>query len=406
MRKIPATYWTLPVAFVAFYALVTAGVAEKAVSQDDSVEEAAAEDPFQAPANATADELVEFAETLMRKRPQGESRAEQMEYVKKMLTAISSTADQLEKIAEGQRHKLLAIQLKMMSLERLASFGDDQAAKALKKIVARAKKSEDEVLASMGWEMYLGSKLESWDEFQRPQKEAVLKEFLADIAQRTPRKFHVAIASGLAEELADYDQSFAQSLLNETAPLFRDAADPQVADAAERLKGLTRRLNLPGNEIEISGTLLGGGEVDWESYRGKVVLVDFWATWCGPCRAEVPNILRMFRAYHEKGFEVLGVSLDNTPEQAYEYIEEQRIPWPSLFAEEESQRGWDHPLVDYYGIGGIPTAILVDADGRVVHMNARGRDLREQLQKLLGDPIEVKQSNEKPAKREAAEVDS
>ena len=406
MRKISALNWTLPIAAIVLSIFFAAGVASEASAQEAPADEAADEDPFEAPADATPDELVEFAETLMRKRPQGETRAERMEYVKKMLKTISKTADRLEKIAKGQRHKLTAIQYKMMSLERLANLGDEEAGRQLEKLVANAKQSDDEGLASMGWQLYWGSKLELWDEFQKPQKEAVLQEFLTDIKQRSPRTYHVAIASGLAEELADYDHEFAKSLLNATTPLFRDASDADVAGAAQRLEGLTRRLNLPGNEIEISGTLLGGGEVDWESYRGKVVLVDFWATWCGPCRAEVPNILRMYRAYHEKGFHVLGVSLDKTPEQAYQYIEDHRIPWPSLFADDEAQRGWNHPLVDYYGIGGIPTAILVDADGRVVHMNARGRYLREQLQKLLGDPIDVKQSNEKSADREAVEVES
>jgi thiol-disulfide isomerase/thioredoxin len=151
---------------------------------------------------------------------------------------------------------------------------------------------------------------------------------------------------------------------------------------------MTRRLNLMGNPIEVTGTLLDGEQVDWESYRGKVVLVDFWATWCGPCRAEVPNILAMHKAYGSKGFDVLGVSLDQTPEDAQTYIEEQGIPWKSLFPEKEEDRGWANPLAKFYGINGIPTAILVDQEGKVVDMNARGERLQERLQELLGDPAE------------------
>jgi hypothetical protein len=73
-----------------------------------------------------------------------------------------------------------------------------------------------------------------------------------------------------------------------------------------------------------------------------------------------------------------------------------KIPWPSIFPKTEKDRGWNHPLADYYGITGIPTAILVGKDGKVVHMEARGPVLREQLQELLGDPIE-------PAADESAE---
>ena len=95
--------------------------------------------------------------------------------------------------------------------------------------------------------------------------------------------------------------------------------------------------------MEITGTLLDGEPVDWESYRGKVVLVDFWATWCGPCRAEIPNVLEMYEAYHDKGFDVLGVSLDATPEAAEKYVAENKLPWSSIFPKNEDERRVEQP---------------------------------------------------------------
>jgi thiol-disulfide isomerase/thioredoxin len=144
-----------------------------------------------------------------------------------------------------------------------------------------------------------------------------------------------------------------------------------------------------GNQMEISGELLSGGEIDWPSFsKDKVVLVDFWATWCGPCRAEIPNVLDMYEKYHDKGFEVLGVSLDRKPEDAKKYVAQNKLPWDSLFPANEEDRFWNHPLAKYYGIGGIPTAILVGKDGKVVNMNARDEVLRDELQRLLGEPVE------------------
>jgi thiol-disulfide isomerase/thioredoxin len=209
-----------------------------------------------------------------------------------------------------------------------------------------------------------------------------------------------------AGALEHQDDEAVVKLLSETIPLFEASDNEEIKATLEEsnLAGMTRRLSLMGNPMEITGTLLGGEEVDWESYRGKVVLVDFWATWCGPCRAEVPNILAMHKAYGAKGFDVLGVSLDETAEDAETYIEEQGIPWKSLFSDKEEERGWANPLARYYGINGIPTAILVDQEGKVVDMNARGERLQQRLQELLGDPVEAPadEAAEEPAEDAAA----
>jgi peroxiredoxin len=105
----------------------------------------------------------------------------------------------------------------------------------------------------------------------------------------------------------------------------------------------------------------------------------------------------MYEGYHDKGFEVLGVSLDDTPEAAKKYAAQNKLPWDSLFSKNEEERSWNHPLVKHYGIGGIPTAILVGKDGKVVNMNARDEVLRNELKRLLGDPVE-----KEPAEKETA----
>lgn len=366
----------------------------------DSSQASESSDAADVPEEATADELIEFAQELMRSRPEGETAEEQMAAARKTLSTLLKTSEQLLEKAEQPQHELFGFQLKVMALESLGQLGDEKAAARLKKEIAKAKKSDDPQLAQLAWQMYVGSLLRSWPELSGKEKDALREELLAQVEQDGASAFDVSLVRGAASELSDYDSEFARQLLEASLPLFRESDDEEVVAAAGRLEGLSRRLNLPGNELEISGELLSGGEVDWESYRGKVVLVDFWATWCGPCRQEVPNILEMYDAYHEKGFDVLGISLDKTAEKAEEYIEENEIPWASLFPKDEDQRGWDHPLVEYYAINGIPTAILVDADGRVVDMNARGRNLREQLQKLLGDPVEQK---EEPADSESKE---
>lgn len=122
-----------------------------------------------------------------------------------------------------------------------------------------------------------------------------------------------------------------------------------------------------------------GNMVKLSDFRGKVVLVDFWAAWCRPCRMENPNVVKAYNKYKSKGFEVFGVSLDQTKEKWLEAIEADGLHWTQV----SDLMFWNSSVVKLYDIKGIPFAVLIDRDGKIIAKNLRGPALEEKLEEIL-----------------------
>lgn len=152
------------------------------------------------------------------------------------------------------------------------------------------------------------------------------------------------------------------------------------------VEGVQRRLEAIGKPLELTGATVDGKPFDLKKLHGKVVLVDFWATWCGPCLAELPHLQEAYEKYHEKGFEIVGVSLDDDQESFDEFFKENKLPWVQLFEKEASKRGFENANVKRYGINAIPAMFLVDQSGRVVSTTVRGPFLEAMLEELMAKP--------------------
>jgi thiol-disulfide isomerase/thioredoxin len=135
-----------------------------------------------------------------------------------------------------------------------------------------------------------------------------------------------------------------------------------------------------GKPLQIRFTALDGREVDLAELKGRVVLVEFWATDCGPCIGQIPEIKAVYEKLHAKGFEIIGISLDQKEKTLRRFIGEKQLPWPQHF----DGKGWGNKYAVQYGIFGIPTTWLVDRAGNLRVTNARG-SLERRVEILLNE---------------------
>lgn len=162
-----------------------------------------------------------------------------------------------------------------------------------------------------------------------------------------------ALASDYLTRTGDLDD--AKALLKSGIEKFTK----MPGEAIQGLQAKLDRLEMVGKPFELSGELVDGQSFNIDSLKGKVVLVDFWATWCPPCVASMPSLKKLYKEYHDKGFEVVGVSLDEDKDTLSSFLTEQEIPWPQIFD------GESNTLARKYQIEAVPSMFLVGRDGKL-----------------------------------------
>jgi thiol-disulfide isomerase/thioredoxin len=267
---------------------------------------------------------------------------------------------------------------------------EDDVIAALAMIAKHYEKSDDPQIMLQVMSMQVNSLLIQYQKAEDAQKSQfhtqILKklEEMVAASKQSPQILNLILqVSSLFESSGKMENSLAYLTMAKTA--FATSSNPKIPELIDQqLASAQKRTGLVGQEFVVEGLLINGEKFDWSKYKGKVVLIDFWATWCAPCLEEIPNIEANYETYREQGFEVVGISMDDTTAEVKEFLDKQPLPWPTVFSSDPAKVGYDCPMAERCGVNAIPFVVLVGKDGKVDGIHMRGKRLGERLEKLFG----------------------
>ncbi len=342
-------------------------------------------DPFIVP-DGDAAALEQFIKDVEAIRPQATSQLELLEHMKKKTAAQIAAA---EKILAGEAtvdQATFAVGMKIQShMYQETQLGDAAAGDTWRKFAEEMRNDPRPEIADVTLQFIFVDQLMKWTQLSNEEQSGFITDVIDYLGTEKLLDGRVQLTQFVAMQLQGVgEDAYAAKVFEAMVAGLKRSPDSPFATLVTTLEGYVRRLTLLGNSMDLEGTLLDGTDFDWSEYEGKVVLVDFWATWCGPCIVELPNVIKNYEQYHDKGFDVVGISVDTEKPSVEKFVTDRKLPWPILYSNDADANGWSNPMAVRYGINGIPSAFLIDQQGKVVTLMARGSLLGEHLEKLLG----------------------
>jgi thiol-disulfide isomerase/thioredoxin len=276
--------------------------------------------------------------------------------------------DELVAAEPRAREPMFRAKLELTSI--MAMLGDEEALRSLRKLTFSDVR--DESVSAKAWVMAVdwATAIKDPDAQQR-----ILGDLTALGRKNTDNDALTQVASLMSEHAST-------PTLGEQAEdlIVKTLQGGMARELAPRIESRRKLRALEGKPMVIEGTTSDGKVFSTSDWKGKVILVDFWATWCPPCMAELPKVKKAYAEFHPKGLELIGVSSDHDPENFRAFLQDNKdMPWPQLLDPTAKEK---HPLIDKFGIEGIPTMFLIDKRGICRTVTAR-ENYEQMIPKLL-----------------------
>ena len=313
------------------------------------------------------------------------SKADRDAFVKLQNTRIS-----LAQTLAGHQNSVIrrkTIKHQFEAYRLLVRQGSDSALEQFWAFARHYATDNDSEIADLGARYALVIRLQVLLDGDREQADPLYREMTNWLINQELNQANLQLAmqavAGL-EKLEDYRLS--RALLKTVSNRIANSnfeVSPQIFATIEAAE---QRMSLVGQRFPLTGKLIDGQFLEPAELTGKIVLVDFWASWCVPCRKEMPHIRQLLDRYQDRGFRAVGVCLDEERATAQRFLNQSvDINWPNLLEPDPDKSGMNHPLAKWANVSKLPTAILLDGDGKVISIAARGENLDHWLANLFQD---------------------